>query len=138
MITKTTKSGKEIVFYASIKEMPIKLHNIAQRYILQDMGLGSDINAIDEHFKALDSQLSAGKLQEAMIERENQRFAFFSMLQRLNYKSLSFGCHIHSIDGKEITDRSEEALTALLDDLDITVQDADEILSEVKKNFSLN
>lgn len=138
MITKKTNCNKELVLYASIKEMPIKLYNITQRYLLQDMGIGSDMNAIDDHFKSLDSFLAAGKIEDAKRERENQRFAFYTMLEGVNYKSLAFGCHIHSIDGVEITDRSEEAISAMLDGLDVNIDFIEETLQEVKKNFSMN
>lgn len=118
--------------------MPIKLYNITQRYLLQDMGIGSDMQAIDDHFKSLDAFLAADKLDDAKKERENMRFAFYTMLEQVNYKSLAFGCHIFSLNGVEITDRSEEAITELVGGLDISVEHADEILQEVKKNFNMN
>ncbi len=131
-------AGQKIVLYSSIKEMPIKLYNLAQRYLLQDMGIGSDMPAIDEHFKTLDSFLAANKVDDAIKERENMRFAFYTMLEQVNYRSLTFGCHIFSVDGVEITDRSEESITALLTTLEISFEQAEEILAEVKKNFIMN
>lgn len=131
-------NGQTLVFYSSIKEMPIKLYNLTQRYILQDMGIGSDMNAIDEHFRSLDAFLAANKIDDAKKERENMRFAFYTMLEQVNYKSLTFGCHIFSVDGVEITDRSEEAITELLNTLTISFEQAGEILAEVKKNFNMN
>jgi hypothetical protein len=131
-------NNQTLVFYSSIKEMPIKLYNLTQRYILQDMGIGSDMNAIDSHFAALDGFLAGNKIDDAKKERENMRFAFYTMLEQVNYKSLTFGCHIFSVDGVEVTDRSEEAITSVLDGLTISVQQAEEILAEVKKNFNMN
>lgn len=118
--------------------MPIKLYNITQRYLLQDMGIGSDMAAIDEHFKSLDAFLAAGKIEDARAERQNQRFAFYTMLEGVNYKSLAFGCHIHSVDGVEITDRSEEAISELVDSLDVNIDFIEETLQDVKKNFNMN
>ena len=118
--------------------MPIKLYNLTQRYILQDMGIGSDMPAIDEHFRSLDAFLASNKVDDALRERENMRFAFYTMLEQVNYKSLTFGCHIFSVDGIEITDRSEEAITELLNTLTISYEQAEEILAEVKKNFNMN
>ena len=60
------------------------------------------------------------------------------MLEQVNYKSLTFGCHIFSVDGTQVMDRSEEAITELLNGLDISVEQAEEILAEVKKNFNMN
>jgi hypothetical protein len=131
-------NGQTIVFYSSIKEMPIKLYNLTQRYILQDMGIGSDMNAIDSHFSALDGFLAANKIDDAKKERENMRFAFYTMLEQVNYKSLTFGCHIFSVDGIEVIDRSEEAITELLNTLTVSVEQANDILAEVKKNFNMN
>jgi len=131
-------AGQTITLYSSIKEMPIKLYNLTQRYLLQDMGIGSDMNSIDEHFRSLDAFLAAGKNEDAQKERENMRFNFYTMLEQVNYKSLTFGCHIFSVNGVEVTDRSEEAITALLDTLLISYEQAEEILAEVKKNFNMN
>ncbi len=118
--------------------MPIKLSGLANRYLLQDAGIGSDMQAIDDHFKSLDAFLGGGKIEEAKQERENLRFAFYTMLQEVSYKALAFGCHIFSIDGVEVTDRSEEALTVMLDSLPLSMTDLEEILTEVKKNFNTN
>lgn len=118
--------------------MPIKLHNLAQRYLLQDMGIGSDMSAIDGHFSSLDAFINAGKLDEAKQERENQRFAFYTMIQEVNFKSLAFACHIFSKDGVPVTDRSEDALTDLVQNLEVDMYTVEEILSEVKKNFNTN
>lgn len=138
MITKKVPSGQTLVLYSSIKEMTINLHNLTQSYLLKDMGIGSDMAAIDERFKALDGFLSANKIQEAITERENLRFSFYTILQEVSYKSLAFACHIFSINGVEITDRSEDALTELVKGLEVSIQDVEEILSEVKKNFNMN
>lgn len=137
-MTTYTINGQTIVLYSSIKEMPIKLYNLTQRYALQDMGIGSDMNAIDEHFRSIDAFLAAGKVEDAQKERENMRFNFYTMLEQVNYKSLTFGCHIFSVDGVELTDRSEEAITQLLETLFISFDQAEEILAEVKKNFNMN
>jgi len=137
-MTTYTINEQVLTLYSSIKEMPIKLYNLTQRYILQDMGIGSDMPAIDEHFRSLDAFLASNKVDDALRERENMRFAFYTMLEQVNYKSLTFGCHIFSVDGIEITDRSEEAITELLNTLTISYEQAEEILAEVKKNFNMN
>lgn len=118
--------------------MPIKLHNMAQRYLLQDMGIGSDMGAIDERFRSMDAYLAAGKLEEAKLERENLRFGFYTMIQEVSYKSLVFGCYLYSINDKVVTDRSEEGLTELLNTIEVSQADVEETLAEVKKNFSTN
>lgn len=137
MLTKTI-NNTEYKFYASVKEMPIRLHNMVARYLLQDMGIGSDMPAIDERFASMDSYLSAGKIEEALQERENQRFAFYTMIQGVSFQSLAFGCHIFSINGERITDYSEENLQDITNGLDISMEDVEEILADLKKNFALN
>lgn len=137
MLTKTI-NNQEYKFYASAKEMPIRLYNLSQKYLLQDMGIGSDMNAIDEHFATLDSYLSAGKIDEAIQERENQRFAFYTMIQSVSYKSLAFTCYVHSIAGEPVTDHSEENLSLLSESFDISMIECEDILEDLKKNFDLN
>lgn len=137
MITKII-NGQSVKLYASTKEMPVKLYNLTQKYLLQDMGIGSDMSAIDERFASIDSYLSAGKISEAIQERENQRFAFYTMIQGVSYKSLAFACHIHSIDNVKITDYSEDNLTAMSEKFDFSVYELEETLDDLKKNFELN
>lgn len=137
MITKII-NNQSVKLYASTKEMPVKLYNLTQKYLLQDMGIGSDMNAIDERFASIDSYLSAGKISEAIQERENQRFAFYTMIQGVSYKSLAFACHIHSIDDVKVTDYSEDNLTAMSEKFDFSVYELEETLEDLKKNFELN
>jgi hypothetical protein len=137
MITKII-NNQSVKLYASTKEMPVKLYNLTQKYLLQDMGIGSDMNAIDERFASIDSYLSAGKINEAIQERENQRFAFYTMIQGVSYKSLAFACHIHSIEDIRVTDYSEDNLTAISEKFDFSVLELEETLEDLKKNFELN
>lgn len=130
-----------VKLYNSIKEMPITLHNLSQRYLMQDSGIGSDLNAVDSHFKILDSLLSANKLEEANRERINLRYTFYVMLEGIDFKTPALACYIYSVNDQKITDYSEEALKNLVQTLSeegLTMGMVEDQLTDLKKNFSMN
>lgn len=141
MIEVKLNPNTTIKLYNSIKEMPITLHNMAQRYLMQDSGIGADMNAVDDHFKQLDALLSANKLEEANKERINLRYNFFVMLEGLDFKCPALACYIHSINDELLTDYSDDALKNLIDWLSsegLTMGMVEEQLMELKKNFNTN
>lgn len=130
-----------VKLYASIKEMPVTLYNLSQRYLMQDSGIGSDMGAVDSHFKILDSLLSADKIEEAKKERINLRYTFYVMLEGIDFKSPALACYIHSVNEEKITDYSEEALKNLVQTLSeqgLSREMVEDQLTDLKKNFSMN
>ena len=127
--------------YSSIKEMPVKLHNLCQKFLLQDSGIGTNLSSIDEHFSTLDTLLASAKVDEARTERANLRYNMFMILEGLDFKSPAFACFIHSVNGSKVDDYSEEALNNLIESLSergLTMQMVEDQLFELKKNFNLN
>ena len=137
---KTVKIGKHTVdFYSSIKEMKVKRHNLLQQILLQESGIGSTMADVDKHFKTLDGLLNAEHIQDAIIERSNLQLALYSALNAIDYKSLSFACLVHSIDGKESDIKTEDDLKKVIEKLDgLTVGDVVDLLDELKKNCISN
>lgn len=131
----------KISFYQSIKELPVSLYNQMQSFLLQDAGIGSTMQDIEKHFNNLDAFLMAGKLEEAKTERLNLQLAFYSNIEKINYKSLAFSCLIHSINGIELKDRSEEGLKVLVDELSksgLVIGFIEETIENIKKNCITN
>lgn len=137
MTTIELPSGARLKLYATIKEMPVSLFNLMQGYLLQDSGIGSTMEDVDKHFQQLDALLSAGKLEEAVTERENLHYNLYAMFEGISFQSLAFGCFIYSIDKEVIDDYSEDNIKLLLDDLSakgLTIGMVEEQLEQLKKN----
>ena len=134
--------GKDVLMvYETIKELPVKRYNKFQSYLMLDSGIGSTMADVDRRFTNLDTFLSAGKLKEAAEERNNLHYAIYSNINGINYKSLSFGCMIHSFKGKPVTDLEESSLMELLNKLSdsgLTQMMVQEQIDDLKKNFNLN
>jgi len=125
----------------SIKELPIDRYTEFQKYLLQDSGIGSDIESVYRHFEKIDVFLAAGKLQEAINERTNQHFNLFMMLNKISITHLSFACLVSSIDGNQVTDYSESNLLLIssrLGKLGFIQNDLEKILEDVKKKLIPN
>jgi hypothetical protein len=139
-VTEIQINKTKVLFYSSIKELPIDLSKKMQNYLLQAVGIGSTIQDIDDHLSRASAFLTADKKDECIEELKNLRFAMFSALNEIRYDSLAFGCMIHSIDGKPV-DYSQEGLTnaiAYLSKKGMTDEKVGQILDEVKKNLKLS
>jgi hypothetical protein len=133
---KTIQIGKhEVKFYDSIKEMPIQRYNAMQGFLMQDSGIGSDMRAVEQHFKNLDAFLIAGKIQDAIQERQNLHINFYAALEKIDFKSMSFACMISTIDGLNVGISDEELKGALKKIEGVTLGQVSDILEELKKNF---
>ncbi|OOG19130.1 hypothetical protein BWD42_04050 [Sphingobacterium sp. CZ-UAM] len=134
-------SGTKVKMYSSIKEMPVKVFNIFQGYMIQESGIGSTMESVNDHFEKLDTFLSVGKIEDAIVERENLHYNIYSALEGISYKSLAFGCFIHAIDGGHVSDYSTENLQEILgklSDQGLTIGMVEEQLDQIKKKLISN
>jgi hypothetical protein len=81
-----------------------------------DDRLGSSIEDIDaKHLSKL--ALVAGDKEKTIDAIEKLRALIFNILDEVNVESLAFACLVHSIDGVEVTDRSDDNLRAIIKQL---------------------
>lgn len=133
---KELKSGThKIKLYSSIKEMPVQRYNAMQGYLMQDAGIGSTMQDVEAHFRNLDMFLSAGKIQEAITERQNLHMNFFTAINNISFKSLSFACLISTIDNDLVGCSESELQEALLKLDKLKLGEVEDLLFELKKNF---
>jgi len=59
----------------------------------------------------------AGDKDKCKAELQNFRILVYNIQNEINVEHLSFACLIHSVDGEEHEDLSEDALEKLLSDL---------------------
>ncbi len=130
---------KEVVYYSSVKELPIVVAKEFGAYLLQDVGIGNTIQDIDDHLEKAIAFLQADNKDAAVEEMKNLRLGLFSQLSGLDYTALSFLCLVKSVDGMEVTDRSVEGLQKLMEKLPgLTGGRIRELLDQVKKNLIRN
>lgn len=110
--------NKKIVrVYDSIDEMPIINFQKYNKYLLIDSGVGSDADDIDEHIVKIAKFIKANNTKKALQELQNMRQNMYMVNSEISPKYLAFAALIHSIDGKEVNDLSDDGLKKLLQDL---------------------
>ena len=128
-----------VVLYDSIENMPIFLFSRMQKYQMIENNIGSNIGDFDKHFEATIEFLKHDKTDKAIRELANLRHLFWHGLNEVDPSHLSFCCMVHSINGEEIQDYSEDALEKMrkkLSDIGLTQK----LLAEqaVKKKSMMN
>ena len=110
--------NKKIVrVYDSIDEMPIINFQKYNKYLLIDSGIGSDADDIDAHIIKITKFIKANNSKKALQELQNMRQNMYMVNSEISPKYLAFAALIHSIDGKEVNDLSDDGLKKLLQDL---------------------
>jgi hypothetical protein len=131
----------EISIFAAAEEMPIGRYTKFQKYLLMGSGVGSDMPSINNHFAKLFEYLTHKMNDQALQETKNLYFNMYLIFEEINVDSLAFACMVHSIDGKEINDLSEDGLKAvseLLNEIGISQSDITTHNEDVKKKSLMN
>lgn len=110
--------NKKIVkVYDSIDEMPIVNFQKYNKYLLIDSGIGSDVDDIDAHIVKIARYIKSNDNKKALQELQNMRQNIYMVNSEISPKYLAFAALIHSIDGKEVNDLSDDGLKNLLMEL---------------------
>lgn len=106
---KTTK----VLIYSDIDQMPVEVFQKANKYWMLSDELGGSFEDIeDKHLKKI---AFVAKDEKRVLDAvAKMRTAINLILSETNVEHLSFAATVYSIDGKEVTDRSEESLKAVL------------------------
>ena len=119
MIDLTFRKGIKrttLKIYDNIDQMPIERFNKANKYWMLNDNIGSvpaDFDA--NHFNKL--ALLAGDKNKLIAELNNFRILVYNIQNEINVEHKSFACLVHSVNGVEQVDLSENALDALLKSL---------------------
>lgn len=103
--------------YDSIDEMPIVNFQKYNKYLLIDSGIGSDADDIDAHIVKIAKYIKSNNNKKALQELQNMRQNIYMVNSEISPKYLAFAALIHSVDGKEVNDLSDDGLKKLLQDL---------------------
>jgi len=105
-----------VKIYDNIDQMPIERFNKANKYWMLHDNIGSvpaDFDA--NHFNKLN--LLAGDEKKCKAELNNLRILVYNIQNEINVEHKSFACLVHSVNGVEQDDLSENALDVLLKSL---------------------
>lgn len=131
------KIGKHTLkIYDSIEELPVVRHHKFNKLMLIDAHIGSDISDFDAHLERVFRYIRSNKLdlaeKELMILRQN----VFFIQTGVSPKHLAFASLVKTIDGKENSDLTDEALKEIVAKLsDVTVGELDTVIEESKKKL---
>jgi len=102
--------------YDDIDQLSIERFNKANKYWMLHDNIGSSISDFDaNHFNKL--VLLAGDKEKCKAELQNFRILMFNIQNEINVEHLSFACLVHSVNGVENDDLTEDALNKILKDL---------------------
>lgn len=108
---------KVVRVYDSIDEMPIINFQKYNKYLLIDSGIGSDADDIDAHITRIARFIKSNNAKKALQELQNMRQNMYMVNNEISPRYLAFAALIHSIDGKEINDLSDDGLKNTLAEL---------------------
>ena len=102
--TKTT-----VVIYTDIDQLPAERFSKVNKYWMLHDELGSSFSDIDNiHITRL--ALSLSDRDKAKKVLDNLRVLIYNIINEIDPNSLAFACLVHSINGVELTDLSDENL----------------------------
>lgn len=113
---KIVVNDKVLKVYDSIDELPIVNFQKYNKYLLIDSGIGSDVDSIDSHISRI-AKLIKSNTSKALQELQNMRQNMYMITSEISPKYMAFACLIYSINGKVITDFSDENLKSIMNDL---------------------
>lgn len=109
-------NDKVLKVYDSIDELPIVNFQKYNKYLLIDSGVGSDIDSIDGHISRI-AKLIKSDTAKAMQELQNMRQNMYMISSEISPRYLAFAALIYSVDGRVITDMSDENLKSVLNEI---------------------
>lgn len=141
-MTEVRVNGSKVVFYDSIKQLPIRRYQQSNKYLMIASDIGSDFQDFDRKTVKVIELLKKGMTADAVKELENRRQAVWNAYKNYNPRGMSLALLVHSINGRLRNDITDEGLEKTLDELNrigFSYDNMETSLSDVKKNskFSL-
>lgn len=93
---------KTVEFFDSINELTADRYNEHQCLILEDVGIGSNIESVGSHFQKLHQLITAKNTDDLYNEAMNLHNNLYFMIEKINLKSLCLAPFIYTINGKEV------------------------------------
>lgn len=121
---------EDLTFFESIKDLPEWRYNEFQNYLIQESGIGNNIEQVNDNLANVEVCLFKKDYDNAIKEIVKLKLSCFTAFNNINFNSLAFCCLVKTIKGKEYDDINE--IKELIKN--IKVKDIEETISKVKKN----
>lgn len=134
---KLTLNNKQVTFYDSIDELPIKRYNLLNKYSLIDLGIGSDVSDIVRHHSRFNQFLELKDYESLYVENENLMINYNFILSAKNIKGYVLASLIKEIDGEkvDVSDSTIEEYVDFLEQSSLTIGQLSDYTDNLKKNF---
>lgn len=112
----------------------------AQRYIILDAGLGSNVADILKRINNINTHILNDRKEDAMQEVQNTTLGIFSALEGIDYQSMTFACAVRDINGVKYPITTDKEVTELQKDIlatGITTFEIQSYLDDLKKKLIL-
>lgn len=133
-----TTSNYKIELYDSIHNLPAWRDVKIDYYLLEDTGLGTNIEAIGSLFSSIVSAARSGNAKDVETAVYNIMSGIYSQIQEYRPDFMAWACMIKSINGEPFEDLSWDNVKKtikMLSDDGLTIGDLDETFEEIKKKF---
>lgn len=128
---------KKLAIYDSIDELPIINYQKFNKYCIFDSNVGSNLDDIQQHINAV-MKLVDRDVAKAKTELQNMLMGLSMIVSEISPKYLAFAALIHSIDGKEVKDYSDENLKRIIASLQTEKHNILlELFESLKKKFRM-
>ncbi|AHK11384.1 tail assembly chaperone [Flavobacterium sp. phage 1/32] len=130
--------NKEIIFYDSPENLPIKRFQRFNKYVLIDVEVGQSFEDYDQRTHKAVAFLRKDMKEEAIKELENRRQMVYNAFEEYSPKHYALALMVKSINGQVFTDITEKGLEEVLiklDEIGYTQKELELDLSEVKKKI---
>lgn len=136
-----TIGGKEVTYYTSVDELPMKRFFLYNKHLIIDGGIGADMEAIDGHLLKAMRYIKNGDKENANKQLQNLRTSLYYVTEEFNPRFTSFACLVKSIGGRECNDLSDEGLGLVVSELSALQASRgliNDFVDRVKKKLRLN
>ena len=134
---KLNLKGKEVQFYDSIHDLPIRRFQKFNKHMMIACEVGESVSDYDKRMQRANGYLRAKDIDGAINEITNQRQCLYNILEEYSPSGLALCTLVYSIDGKiysVVTDEDLQEIQNTLDSLGFSKEMLDNTISEVKKN----
>lgn len=130
-------NGHKLEIYDSIEELPVIRYHKFNKLMLIDAHIGADITEFDAHVERVIRYIRSDKKDLAEKELANLRQNVFFMQTEVSPKYLAFATIIKSVDGKEVTDLSDDSIKELFSIIaGASVKEFNEAIEDSKKKLN--
>lgn len=114
--------------------------HLFDKFLILDMGLGSDLQAIEQRHQNLNIYARQKKWEETIQELKNLHHTIFNAIGEIDFKHLAFACMVARVDDLPVDCNTESDAEAILEKIGNMVTDGEAInfVVEVKKKLLMS